>query len=97
MKVGALYTVYIGNETRNRCAHMLNMHRTDIFHTDFQSHDRSTVRYRDAAFLSKCQLTLMAFYGATKLGIVWYLILYDITQKTQKFKLPYFSTHLTTK
>ena len=23
----------------------------------------------------------MAFYGATKLGIVWYLILYDITQK----------------
>ena len=25
MEVGALYTVYIGNETRNRCAHMLNI------------------------------------------------------------------------
>ena len=38
----------------------------------------------NAAFLSKCQLTLMAFYVATKLGIVWYLILYDISQKHKK-------------
>ena len=75
-EVGALYTVYIGNETGNRCAHLLNMHRTDIFYTDFLSHDWSTVRYRDGAFSSKCQLTLMVLYRSTKLGIIWYLILY---------------------